>query len=367
MSAKRIIVPALAIAVVLSLMTGLNASQKQKDKGSSKQQQAQEKIFIPKEIKAMLAEGMATKQGRQDIPVSIFYNLFLPAQQNFHDIFFLKLKNSALGFAAVPATPPAPAAPPAKKGPQQAAAQEAPQLLQANFYLFIQFNLVKEGAQPESVKEIYVPCTIQVPAAGYDPEAEEIYSFGYPMPAGHYLLAIAIASPDLKTVGTAYYDFNVPDPSEYAKAIDTTPVFFVKEMEQMEGVETRTVLHRGFFTYSVLKVVPNLEKTFSAGENLDIFFFVFGTQPNAQGKNELEVNFEVDQGEKSAIRWAPQSYENPLVSQPLPLKQTLEIKQGDQVRTESKDLPPGSYTLVIKIADKVSGKTVTKTTDFTMK
>ncbi len=367
MSAKKIIVPVVVAAVALSLVTALYAGQEQKDKKPDQKAQQQEKVFIPKEIKAMLAEGMATKQGRQEIPVSIFHSLFLPAQQNFHDVFFLKIKNSALGFAPLPATPPGPGTPPVKGPQQQTAPQEAPQLLQANFYLFFQFNQVKEGAPPESVKEVYVPCTIQVPAAGFDKEAEDVYSFGYPMPAGQYLLAIAIASPDLKTVGTAYHDFTVPDPSEYAKALKTTPIFFVKEMEQMEGVESRTVLHRGFFTYSVLKIVPNLEKSFSAGQNLDVFFFIFGTQANAQNQNEIEVNFEVKKGEEFAIRWAPQAYANPLVSQPLPLKQTLNIKTGDQERTETRDLAPGSYALVVKITDKGSGKTVTKTVDFTMK
>jgi hypothetical protein len=367
MSAKKIIVPMLVAAVALSLVSGLNAGQKQKDKPQEKPQaKPQEKVFIPKEIKAILAEGMATKQGRQDIPFSVFYSLFLPAQQNFHDIFFLKIKNSALGYAPVSATPAVPPTPPAK-GPQQTAAQETPQLLQANFNLFVQFNALKEGAQPENDKEIYVPCTIQVPAAGFDQEAEDTYTFGYPMPAGHYLIALAITSPDLKTIGTAYYDFSIPDPSEYAKSLETTPIFFVKEMEQMEGIESRTVLHRGFFTYSVLKVVPNLEKTFSAGQILDIFFYIFGTQPNAQNQYDIEVNFEVKQGEKSAIRWAPQAYANPLVSQPLPLKQTLNIKTGDQERTETKDLPPGDYTISFQIKDKISEKTVTKTVDFTMK
>lgn len=362
---QKIIVPVLVIAVAFGLITALNAGQK--DKG--KQQAQPEKVFIPKEIKAVMAEGMATKQGRQDIPVSVFYSLFLPAQQNFHDVFFLKIKNSALAFAPVTAAPPAPPVPPAppKKGPQVAATQETPQVLQANFNLFIQYNLIKEGAQPESVKEIYIPCTIQVPSAGFDQEAEDIYTFGYPMPAGHYLMAIALTSLDLKKVGAAYYDFSVPDPSTYAKSLDTTPIFFIKEMEQMEAVETRTALHRSFFTYSVLKIVANLDKVFTAGQNLDIFFFVFGTQANQQGQSDLEVTFAVKKGEEFAIRWAPQTYTNPLVSQPLPLKQTLNIKTGDKERTETKDLPAGSYTLNVQIMDKVSGKSATKTVDFTMK
>jgi hypothetical protein len=366
MRIQKIIVPVLVIAVAFSLVNTLNAGQKDKGKQQGKQPAQQEKVFIPKEIKAMMAEGMATKQGRQDIPISIFYNLYLPAQQNFHDTFFLKIKNSALGFAPVTAAPATPPAPP-KKGPQEAASQETPQLLQANFNFFFQFNLIKEGAQPESVKEVYIPCTVQVPSAGFDPEVEDTYTFGYPMPAGHYLLAVAVTSLDLKQVGVAYYDFSVPDPSTYAKSLDTTPIFFVKEMEQMEAVETRTILHRGFFTYSILKIVPNLAKEFSAGQNIDIFFYVFGTQANAQGQGDLEVTFEVKKGEEYAIRWAPQTYISPLVSQPLPLKQTLNIKTGDQERTETKDLPPGNYTLHVKILDKVSGKSGTKMVDFTMK
>ena len=146
----------LVAAVALSLVTGLSAGQKQKDKKS--QTSKQEKIFIPKEIKAILAEGLAGQQGRQDIPVSIFYSLFLPAQQNFHDVFFLKIKNSALGFAPVSATPAAPGPLPPRRALSKPPSQEAPQLLQANFNLFLQFNRLNEGAQPESVKEIYVPC-----------------------------------------------------------------------------------------------------------------------------------------------------------------------------------------------------------------
>jgi hypothetical protein len=60
-------------------------------------------------------------------------------------------------------------------------------------------------------------------------------------------------------------------------------------------------------------------------------------------------------------------YEAPLVSHPLPLKQTVQIKTGDQVRTEERDLAPGAYTLHLKITDKISGNACTKQYDFTVK
>jgi hypothetical protein len=50
------------------------------------------------------------------------------------------------------------------------------------------------------------------------------------------------------------------------------------------------------------------------------------------------------------------------------MKQTVRIKKGDEPeRTEQRDLPAGSYTLVINILDKVSQNTGIKTLDITVK
>ena len=96
------------------------------------------------------------------------------------------------------------------------------------------------------------------------------------------------------------------------------------------------------------------------GDNLEIFFFVLGAgvkDPAAQRPvNDLEVNFEV-QGEdgKAAIKWAPQAYEVYFINQPLPLIQTLQIKDDKGERVEKKPLPAGKYTLLAQITDKVAG------------
>lgn len=365
MKAKGIIVPVLLVAVVLSTMTGLTAATQQKDKDKKEQAKQQEKVFIPKEVKTLIQEGLAARQGRQDIPVNLFQSLYLPARENFQVVFFLNIKNSALGFAPASAAPAEPKA--EKKGPQETAAQPAQENLQASFNVFLQFNRLNESGELSVFKEVYVPASIQVPAAGFDPEKEDLYSVGYPLPFGHYLLALAATSLDLQKVGIAYHEFTIPDPASFTKALDTTPVFFVKQMEQMESVEQRTVFHRGLFTYSVLKVVPNLEKVFHAGDNLDIFFFIFGAQPNASQQYEIEIDFEVKKGEESALKWAAQVYNSPLISQPLPMKQTVKIKKGDEPeRTEQRDLPAGSYTLVINMIDKVSQRTGVRTVDFTV-
>jgi len=371
MRVSKIIVPVLLFATVFSLVMVLNAAgQSTQNKAKQKPEaKAQERIAIPPEVKAVIQEGMASRQGRQDISIDPFHFLFLPARENFHGIYFMKIKNGDLDFAPVAAEAPIieKKEVPVKKGPQEIAVpQEAPNL-QARFNVFLQFNRLEEGAEPQVAKEVWVPATIQVPEAGFDSEKAEIYTVGYPMPAGRYLLALAVASLDLQKIGVGYIEFSLPDPAQFTKALETTPIFFIKELEQMDAPETHTALHKGYFTYSILKVVPNLEKAFGAGDNLDIFFFIFGPQPNAQQQYEIEVEYEVKQGEEMGIRWSPQTYNNPLVSQPLPLKQTVNIKSEEGDRTETRDLPPGNYTLVINILDKTSGNSVSKSVDFEMK
>jgi hypothetical protein len=365
MRAKGIIVPVLLIALVLGLTANLSATAQEKDK-KKEQTKPAEKIFIPKEVKAIIQEGLTARKGRQDIPFEISQSLYLPARENFHIVFLMNLKNSDLGFAPVTAAPAEPKA--EKKGPQQTPAPETPQNLQANFNVFLEFNKLDEAGVPTVFKEVYVPANIQVPAAGYDPEKVEVYSVGYPLPFGHYLLGVALTSLDLQKISTAYYEFTIPDPAQFLKNLDTTSVFFVKQMDQMEAVEQRANFHKGYFTYSVLKVVPNLEKVFAPGENLDIFFFIFGAQPNPSQQYDIEVNFEVKKGEESVLKWAAQTYTSPLISQPLPMKQTVKIKKGDEPeKIEQRDLPAGSYTLYINMLDKISQNTGVKTVEVTVK
>jgi hypothetical protein len=333
---------------------------------AAQKEKKQEKIFIPKEVSSLLQEGLASRQGRQDIPVNIFRTLYLPAKENFQAVFLMNIKNSALGFAPAAAAAPETAA--AKGGPQETAAPAAGEILQASFNVFLQINLLDDNGNASIFREVYVPAKIQVPAAGFEAEKEDLYSVGYPLPFGRYLLALAVTSLDLKSVGIAYHEFTIPDPSQFSKSLDTTPVFFVKQMDQMEAVEQRTIFHKGLFTYSVLKVVPNLDNTFGLGENLDIFFYIFGAKPNSAQQYDIEINFEVKQGEQSAIKWSPQTYSSPLISQPLPMKQTVKIKKGDEPeRIEQRDLPAGSYTLVISVLDKTSQNSVVKTLDIAVK
>lgn len=321
-------------------------------------------VTIPEQVKVVFKEGMQTREARSDIPFQITQRLYLPAQQNLHAIFFFNAKNADLGFAP-------PAAPAAAEETTQEEQQPTETKLVARNYVFLQFNKLETDVPGELVKELYIPLNLEVDASSYDPGKEELYTTGYPLPPGNYLLSMAITSTDFLKIGTQYFEFSLPDPLSYTDTLETTPIFFAKKLTQVAAPETVVEIHKGFFAYSILQIEPNLERVFSPDENLDIFFFIFGAQADAQSQSDIDVQYEVYKGEELIINFEPQKYTAPLVSQPLPMKRTVLIRttKGTETteRTERRDLEPGNYTLSINLKDNISGKTAKKTIDFTIR
>jgi len=358
MKTRKLIIPVLAAGLIFSFVLApvFAASL---DKQEAKKTGGQ-RVFIPKEVKAVLEEGLASRQARQDIPFTIFRTTFLPAQQLFYDVFFFKVKNGDLGYAPPAAPPAAEAAAPAAK-------------LKATCHVFLQFRKLENNVAGQIVKELYVPPNLEIDSEGYDPNKEDVYTIGYALYPGNYLLAMAVTSQDLKKIGTQYFEFSLPDPKSLTKELDTTPIFLSKDVKDLPTAETVASIHRGYFMYTVRQITPNMDNVIGVGEVLDVFYFVIGTQslePKQPGERptwNIEVLYEVDKGKEPAIRFQPASYDTPLVSHPLPMKQTLLIKQGDKERQEQRDLGPGDYTLTMKITDKISGNTCTKTFNFTVK
>ncbi len=373
---KRLTV--LALAALLTIAIVAPAAQKAKQPAQQAQPKAQEKVFIPKPIQTVLEQGVAARQGVRDIPFKVFRDFIFPAMQNFHTVFLFNAKNADLGYA----TPAAAPAPPEKKAPRPDGSQEAQTpppagqaapaaQLQARLNAFLQFRTFVDDQPSKIFREVYIPVALTEDAANYDPEKEQWYSTGYPLPPGRYLLAMALTTVDLKKVGTDYYEFTIPDPANLASGLDTTPIFFVKNLERMDQPEMRTEVHKGFFTYSVLRIVPNIDNVMTPGETMDIFFVILGAKPKAgteaQPQYDLVVNYEVKQGEKTTIKWQEQAYQFYLVSQQLPLKQTVQIKDEKGERQEQRDLEAGAYQLLVHIKDNVGGTAVDKTVDFTVK
>ena len=355
MNMRRFAAPLILAGFVLSLAAAPAAAQQQKP-----EPKPQPKMYIPPAVKDVLAANLATRQVRQDIPFTVFKQLYLPGRDSTYIYFFYKMKNADLGFAPAPAS-------------IAAIAPDAGPKVRAVVDLFLQFHQVENGNPAKVIREVYVPVAIEKDAAAYEQEKdkEEWYTIGYPLMPGTYLLATALTSHDLKRIGIAYCDFTLPEAKSFTKELDTTPIFFLKDYKEVAAPETITALHAGFLRYAILQIVPNLDNAIGVGDSLDTFFFIYGAKPDAAGAFNIECQYEVMKGKEPAIKFAPQTYQNPFVSQPLPMKQTLLTKSTDEkgvVKESQKiqDLPVGSYTFSIKITDKGSGLTCTKSIDFTI-
>ena len=369
MKIKRFVSLTLSLIFLLALVSlpGLAAQEKA--------QKQPERVRIPKEIKEMLAQGLATRQGRQDIPFTIFMNYFFPTQVpgNMSTILLFRAKNADLGYMPAQAAPAAAqpqAQAQAQVQPPPAQAAAAPAQLQARLHGFLEFHNIKDGQPGAAAQEVYIPITVAEDAATYNPDLEDWYSAWAILPGGQYVLAMALASPDLKKVGVAYYEFTIPALKDLEAALDTTPVFIVKKAEQTQTPVTRAEVFKGFFGYSVLQIVPNLDNVIPSGEAMEIFFFIFGGKlkdPANPQSFEIEIQYEVREGDKAVLMWPAQTYAYPLVSQPLPLIQTVKITDDKGERTEQRNLAAGKYVLVIKINDKVSGLKSEKTLAFEVK
>lgn len=375
MKIKNMIISHVLLGFFFSLAFSPCIAAPQEKQEEKKEDEVAEKILIPEEVKLVLQEGLVQRQGRQDIPFNIVKHLYLPARENVHSIFIFKMKNADMGFAPRVEVPveekpeeEKTAEEEKKEAPPVSEIETLPVQLQANLNVFLQFHHLNKKESQENIKEVYIPLNLQIEKTSYDPEKEEIYTSAYPLPSGDYLLAMAITSLDLQKIGTSYYEFSLSDIISFKEKLDTTPVFFVKKITQMASPEMTSEIHKNFFTYSILQIEPKIKNVLAKGENLDVFFFIYGVQAKENGKYNIEVNYEVLKEEEKVIRFEPITYSAPIISQPLPMKKTVLIKsEGKEEKRESRDLGPGYYTLSIKIKDNVSGKSLNRNIDFEVK
>ncbi len=379
MKTKNLIISVFILGFVFtsSLSPSVDFAQEEQEE----KEKAEEKIMIPAEVKIVLAQGLAQRQARQDIPFLIIKHLYLPAKENIHSIFLFKMKNASLGFAPqafalVEKKPEEEKVVKEEKEKEETVEEKTPPVTQtepppvrlmANLNVFLQFHRLENKEPVEVFKEVYIPLNLQEESTSYDPEIEEVYSTAYPLPPGDYVMAMAITSIDLQKIGTLYHEFSLPDVRSFTENLETTPIFFAREIKRMDSPELTAEVHKDFFTFSVLQIEPKIENVFSPGESLDIFYFILGTQPNEAGNYDIEVNYEVLKEQECIIRFAGTTYNFPLVSQILPMKAKVIIKSEGEEKREDRDLEPGIYTFALKIKDNNTGKSLDKNINFEIK
>lgn len=359
MKTRKLAILVLASGLTLSLL--LSANQKAEKQEQAAKGKESKVVIIPAQVKKVFEEGMQTRKVRSDIPFTVVRDLYFPAGQNFYTVILFKVKNADLGFA------PIGGAAAKKKEEALTAFETEASKLQARSHLFMQFNKIENGAPEEVSQEVYVPINMQEESSSYEPEKMDIYTAGYPLTSGQYLLSMAICSQKLEKIGTQYYEFSLPDLASLTDKLETTPLFFVNNQEYMDSAERKPTAHKESFTYSIMNIELNIDRVFAPGESLGLFFYIFGAQPDENGKFNIEVAYDVLKEGEKAILFAPGQYDSPLIIQELPLKKTVLIKSESGDTTEERNAEPGKYTLSLTITDKISGKSVSKSIDFEVK
>ena len=358
MKASRTIAAALALLVVFGVLAapaqaapGIQKGKKQDPKAAAK--------GMPKEVAAVIQEGLGARQGRQDIPFAFFKQLVLPARDGkLYPIYFFKAKNGALGYA-----------------PAAAGTGEMEAALEVYFQFFqpAADGSLKAGMGGKS------SVVLKTPSEGYSPESEDFYSFDLGrigLTPGPYTLALVLGTADLKKLSVAYSDVDLTRSDAQQSGFWLTEPVIVKSAEQVEP-DQQPAIHRGNFTWGGLKVVPNAAGEIRVAEPLDTLFFAVGAAPKPgteqQPMNDLEVTFKVLGADgQTVINWAPTTYDIYFVNIPLPLENTVEIQTTNEkgevsTKQEKRPLAAGSYTLAVSVTDKVTGKKADGTMAFAVK
>lgn len=344
MNLKRLF--ALSLALILAFSLAFDIAQAEPQKKNQKKEQTPQ-LILPTDVKALLEQGLATRQVKPDLPFSFSDLYILPAKGTYIAIFITKIKNSDLDYTQI-----------ATSGDSY----------QAEADIFFQIYQA-EGDTPKLYTEnkAYDLCTI--PASEYNPEAVSYYYLGYPLPAGKYILAAAIGNRNTKKLGTTYYEFEIPDYEKAAQRgqLQTTSLFLLKKYEQLAAQENYPNFHKDYFVWMILKAYPYAELKLRPGEQPTLLFMIYGAQFNENQTVSIEINFELWKDDTKLVAFTPMTYESPFIEQPIPIPDSKQVKITDEKgeeRIERRPLEAGNYELVVNIKDNLSNRTLEKKIPF---
>jgi hypothetical protein len=332
MNAKNFFVLAL---IILFMCTLPLAAAKGK---AAPQKAGAQAVQIAPQVAAVMDANVALRANRSDIPLTYLRTLFLTTQQNLnYPVFLFQLKNADLGFAA-----PA----------------ETPELLKANHYAFIRVYRLENGVAGEIVREHFIRFDLEEKLQGYLPEALNYYSIaGDTYPAGNYLLALALSTPDFSKITTSFVEFSLPDFAQLKNELATTPIFSVNSLQMLPAAETKMTVHKNSFVYNTLLLAPVINNEFKPSENLDLFYFILGAKPDsASNALDLQITYAFKKDGKEINKLPTQTVNSPIISQPIDFTFTEVTKNAKGVETDRKTklLETGDYVLEIQLFDNVS-------------
>lgn len=314
---------------------------------------------IPDEVADVMDANLPARQAKLDIPLSFLKTLYFPYQNEYFACFFLRIKNTALGYTPTLLEEKKIESEEIRMQEGGKDIEEKEEILscKADFFFRI-YSLEKDGKVGKIHKEIYVAWNDQERSKEYNPDEENIYSFGTIFPPGHYLLCAAAASLDLVKIGLTFQEFYLPFAPDFKQNLGFTPLFFIKSMKRIPASDPVIKIFKNIFHYSTLEIEPFFDHEFSVTEKLDILYFILGGTPSDEDKYDFEVSYVYKKGEEEVAKFKPQI----LKDIPVPIVSLQFHLLFKEIKLEA-----GDYILEIKAKDNIGKKEGTTRIPFILK
>ena len=158
-------------------------------------------------------------------------------------------------------------------------------------------------------------------------------------------------------------------PDFWQPGLATSSIIVGDKVELLSAAVPESQLIENPYDFGRTRLVPAAAgRTFSKKEDLSVIFYVYNTAESKDKKPDVAVEFEFfrkyEGGEKFFNRTNPQSFNAETLSPAFDMAAGHQIVVGQSVPLAS--FPEGDYRLEIKVTDKIAGKSVVQTVNFTV-
>ena len=162
---------------------------------------------------------------------------------------------------------------------------------------------------------------------------------------------------------------SVTVPDFWQPGLTTSSIIVADKVELLSAAVPESQLIENPYDFGRTRLVPAAaSRTFSKKEDLSVIFYVYNTAESKDKKPDVAVEYSFVQkaegGEKFFNKTNPQNYNAETLPPAFDIAAGHQIVAGQSVPLAS--FPEGDYRLDIKVTDKIAGKSVVQTVNFTV-